>query len=127
MGVKITSGIHLNPTESVTLSDLSQAVKAAIGRGLKLAIFNCCSGLGLAASLAAFDLPTAIVMREAIPNRVAQDFLQTFLHSFESGSSLLVAVADARRQLQSIEADFPYATWLPVVFWNPTVEFPTWR
>lgn len=111
----------------MTLSDLSQAVKAAIGRGLKLAIFNCCSGLGLAASLAAFDLPTAIVMREAIPNRVAQDFLQTFLHSFESGSSLLVAVADARRQLQSIEPDFPCAAWLPVVFWNPTVELPTWR
>ena len=81
----------------------------------------------MAASLAAFDLPTAIVMREAIPNRVAQDFLQTFLHSFESGSSLLVAVADARRQLQSIEADFPCATWLPVVFWNPTVELPTWK
>ncbi|WP_373544423.1 CHASE2 domain-containing protein [Chamaesiphon sp.] len=119
--------IHLNPTESVTLSDLSQAVKAAIGRGLKLAIFNCCSGLGVATSLAAFDLPTAIVMREAIPNRVAQDFLQTFLRSFESGSSLLVAVADARRQLQSIEADFPCATWLPVVFWNPTVELPTWK
>jgi CHASE2 domain-containing sensor protein len=119
--------IQLNAIESVTLSDLSHAVTAAIGRGLKLAIFNCCSGLGVAASLATLGIPTAIVMREAIPNRVAQDFLQTFLHSFESGSSLLVAVAAARRRLQSIEADFPCATWLPVVFWNPTVELPTWK
>jgi CHASE2 domain-containing sensor protein len=119
--------IHLNPLESATLSDLSPAVTAAIGRGLKLAIFNCCSGLGVAASLAAFDLPTAIVMREAIPNRVAQDFLQTFLRSFESGNSLLIAVADARQRLKAIESDFPCATWLPVVFWNPTVELPTWR
>jgi CHASE2 domain-containing sensor protein len=119
--------IQLNAIESVTLSDLSHAVTAAIGRGLKLAIFNCCSGLGVAASLATLGIPTAIVMREAIPNRVAQDFLQTFLHSFESGSSLLVAVAAARRQLQSIESDFPCATWLPVVFWNPTVELPTWK
>jgi CHASE2 domain-containing sensor protein len=119
--------IRLNASESVTLNDLSHAIKAAIGRGLKLAIFNCCSGLGVAASLAACDLPAAIVMREAIPNRVAQDFLQTFLQSFESGSSLLVAVATARHRLQSIESDFPCATWLPVVFWNPTVELPTWK
>ncbi|PSB40144.1 hypothetical protein C7B77_28760, partial [Chamaesiphon polymorphus CCALA 037] len=119
--------IHLNPTESVTLNDLRPAVTAAIGRGLKLAIFNCCSGLGVAASLAAFDLPTAIVMREAIPNRVAQDFLQAFLRSFESGNSLLIAVADARQRLKEIESDFPCATWLPVVFWNPTVELPTWK
>jgi len=118
--------IHLNPLESVTLNDVSHALATAIGRGLKLAIFNCCSGLGLGTSLAKLNIPTAIVMRAAIPNRVAQDFLQTFLHSFKSGNSLLVAVAAAKRQLQSIEADFPCATWLPVVFWNPTVALPTW-
>ena len=118
--------IHLNPLESVTLNDVSHALATAIGRGLKLAIFNCCSGLGLGTCLAQLNIPTAIVMRAAIPNRVAQDFLQTFLHSFKSGNSLLVAVAAAKRQLQSIEADFPCATWLPVVFWNPTVALPTW-
>jgi hypothetical protein len=83
--------IHLNQSEIVTFNDLSHAVKSAIGRGLKLAIFNCCSGLGLAANLATLNIPTTIVMREAIPNRVAQDFLQIFLRSFESGNSLLVA------------------------------------
>jgi CHASE2 domain-containing sensor protein len=119
--------VNLNLTESVTLTDLSDALQAAIGRGLKLAILNCCSGLGLATSLAELNIPTAIVMREAIPNRVAQKFLQTFLHGFEHGNSLLAAVANARRQLQTIETDFPCASWLPVVFWNPTVELPTWR
>ncbi len=119
--------VNLNPTESVTLTDLSDALQAAIERGLQLAIFNCCSGLGLATSLAALHIPTAIVMREAIPNRVAQDFLKTFLDRFESGNSLLMAVAAARQQLQSIESDFPCASWLPVVFWNPTVALPTWK
>jgi CHASE2 domain-containing sensor protein len=119
--------IQLNRLESVTLTDLSQVFKVAIGRGLKLAIFNCCHGLGLATTLAALDIPTAIVMREAIPNRVAQDFLQTFLHSFESGNSLLAAVAAARCRLQLLEANFPCATWLPVVFWNPTVPLSTWK
>jgi CHASE2 domain-containing sensor protein len=119
--------IRLNPTESATLTDLRPALQTAIAGGLNLAIFNCCSGLGLATSLAELNIPTAIVMREAIPNRVAQDFLQTFLHSFESGKSLLAAVAAARQRLEAIESDFPCATWLPVVFWNPTVELPTWR
>ncbi|WP_310413353.1 CHASE2 domain-containing protein [Chamaesiphon sp. OTE_8_metabat_110] len=122
-----TGTIHLNPRETIALKDISDAIAIAIECGLKLAIFNCCSGLGVAASLAALDIPTAIVMREAIPNRVAQDFLQTFLYSFESGNSLLVAVADARRRLKAIETDFPCATWLPVVFWNPTVPLPTWK
>jgi CHASE2 domain-containing sensor protein len=119
--------IRLNPTESATLTDLRAALTTAIAGGLKLAIFNCCSGLGVAASLAELNIPTAIVMREPIPNRVAQDFLQTFLDSFQLGNSLLAAVSAARQQLQAIESDFPCATWLPVVFWNPTVELPTWR
>jgi CHASE2 domain-containing sensor protein len=123
----IIGAVNLNSTESVTLNDLSDALAAAIERGLKLAILNCCSGLGLATSLAGLNIPTAIVMREGLPNRVAQEFLQIFLHSFERGNPLLMAVADARRKLQSIEANFPCASWLPVVFWNPTVELPTWR
>jgi CHASE2 domain-containing sensor protein len=119
--------IQLSPKESLTLVDLSHALKSAIERGLKLAIFNSCSGLGLATNLSALNIPTVIVMREAIPNQVAQQFLQTFLDSFAGGKSLLAAVRDARQQLQSIEKDFPCATWLPVVFCNPTIELPTWR
>jgi CHASE2 domain-containing sensor protein len=124
---RIAGAVQLNPLESVTLTDLRSALQAAIGSGLKLAIFNCCSGLGLATSLAACNLPSAIVMREGLPNRVAHDFLQAFLHSFERGNSLVTAVAAARQRLQAIEGDFPCATWLPAVFWNPTVELPTWK
>ncbi len=119
--------IKLNGDESVCLTTLSHALKSAIARGLKLAIFNSCSGLGLATSLAELNIPTVIVMREAIPNRVAQDFLRGFLSSFADGNSLLSAVRDGRAKLQQLEADFPCATWLPVVFCNPSVELPTWK
>jgi CHASE2 domain-containing sensor protein len=119
--------IRLNGDESVCLTTLSHALKSAIARGLKLAIFNSCSGLGLATSLATLNIPTVIVMREAIPNRVAQDFLRGFLSSFAGGNSLLSAVRDGRAKLQQIEVDFPCATWLPVVFCNPSVELPTWK
>ncbi len=119
--------IRLNADESVCLKTLRHALESAIARGLKLAIFNSCSGLGLATSLATLNIPTVIVMREAIPNRVAQDFLRGFLSSFAGGNSLLSAVRDARAKLQQIEVDFPCATWLPVVFCNPSVELPTWK
>ena len=119
--------IHLNAEESVTLVEINNALESAIRRGLKLAIFNSCSGLGLATNLAELNIPTVIVMREAIPNQVAQDFLRVFLSSFAAGSPLLWAVREAKQQLQGIEREFPCATWLPVVFCNPSVELPTWR
>jgi CHASE2 domain-containing sensor protein len=119
--------IQLSAQESLTLVDLHQALQSAIERGLQLAIFNSCSGLGLATNLSALNIPTVIVMREAIPNQVAQQFLQTFLENFAGGKSLLAAVRAARQRLQDIEDQFPCATWLPVVFCNPTIELPTWR
>jgi CHASE2 domain-containing sensor protein len=119
--------IQLSVQESLTLADLSYVLQSAIKRGLKLAIFNSCSGLGLATNLSTLNIPTVIVMREAIPNQVAQQFLQSFLGSFAGGKSLLAAVGHARQQLQAIEHNFPCATWLPVVFCNPTIELPTWQ
>ncbi len=119
--------IRLNASESLTLAGLSHALTAAIERGLQLAIFNSCSGLGLGTNLAALNIPTVIVMRESVPNRVAQSFLREFLKSFAKGTALLVAVRHARQQLQVLEHDYPCATWLPVVFWNPLTVMPTWK
>jgi CHASE2 domain-containing sensor protein len=119
--------IQLNPTESLTLMELSHALASAIAHGLQLAIFNSCSGLSLATDLAALNMPTVIVMREAIPNRIAQNFLRDFLKNFAQDKPLLTAVRNARQQLQVLERDFPCATWLPVVFWNPSVAMPTWQ
>jgi CHASE2 domain-containing sensor protein len=127
MPQQVVGSIRLNDRESVTLTELKYALDAAIKRGLKLAIFNSCSGLGMATSLAELNIPTVIVMREVIPNRVAQDFLRGFLSSFVEGNSLLYAVREAKQRLEAIERVFPCATWLPVVFWNPAVELPTWE
>jgi hypothetical protein len=118
--------IQINATESLTLRELSYALESAIDHGLQLAIFNSCSGLSLGADLAALNIPTVIVMREAVPNLVAQSFLREFLRSFAQGRSLLTAVRHGRQQLQVLERNFPCATWLPVVLWNPIVALPTW-
>ncbi len=119
--------LYINPNESITLEQLKNALKKAIARGLHLAIFNSCEGLGLAQKLSDLNIPQTIVMREPVPDRVAQDFLKYFLTEFSRGQSFYLAVREAREKLQGIETEFPGASWLPVVFQNPASPTPTWE
>ncbi|TRT55421.1 MAG: CHAT domain-containing protein [Microcystis aeruginosa Ma_QC_C_20070703_M131] len=125
-----TGRIYINENSthnSLTISQLEEALKTAIEKGLKLAIFNSCDGLGLAQALEKLHIPTVIVMREPIPNRVAQEFFQQFLTAFALEQlPLYLAVQQARRKLQGLEDDFPAASWLPVICQNLAVEPPTW-
>ncbi|MGJ3245285.1 MAG: CHASE2 domain-containing protein [Elainellaceae cyanobacterium] len=122
-----TGVLQLNPTDALTLEQLRYALRYAIAQGLKLAIFNSCDGLGLAQSLADLHIPQVIVMREPVPDQVAQQFLRYFLASFSSGQSLYCSVREARERLQGMEDTYPCATWLPVIFQNPAEEPPRWR
>lgn len=114
-----TGEIAINPTDRLTIEQLRNALKAGISRGIKLAIFNSCDGVGLARSLAALNIPQLIVMREPVPDRIAQEFLQQFLFAFAHGKSLYLSVREAREKLQSWEQQFPCASWLPVICQNP--------
>ncbi len=118
--------IYINTTDKLTLDQLDNALRAAIERGLQLAIFNSCDGLGLARHLASLHIPQIIVMREQVPDLVAQEFLKNFLNAFASGKSLYVAVRQAREMLQGLENDFPCATWLPVICQNPAFMPMIW-
>jgi S1-C subfamily serine protease len=110
-----TGIIYINKTESLTIPDLRYALKKAIEKGLQLAIFNSCDGLGLAQDLADLNLPQMIVMREPVPDKVAQEFLKYFLRSFSGDQSFYLAVREARERLQGWEGQFPCASWLPVI------------
>jgi len=118
--------IYINQNSSLTIYELKNALKYALTRGLKLAIFNSCNGLGLAQQLADLHIPQIIVMRENVPDLIAQAFLKYFLLSFASGQSLYLAVRYARERLQGLEDDFPAASWLPIICQNPAEEPPTW-
>lgn len=110
-----TGIIYINQTESLTIPDLRYALKKAIEKGLQLAIFNSCDGLGLAQDLADLNLPQMIIMREPVPDKVAQEFLKYFLRSFSGGQSFYLAVREARERLQGWEGQFPCASWLPII------------
>ena len=119
--------LQLNAHQRLTLDQLKYALQTAIAHGLKLAIFNSCDGLGLARSLADLSIPQVMVMREPVPDQVAQTYLRYFLIAFSQGQSLYRSVRIAREQLQGLEADFPCASWLPVIYQNPAETPTTWK
>ncbi|WP_444980484.1 nSTAND1 domain-containing NTPase [Microseira wollei] len=125
-----TGRIYINENKtnnSLAIAELETALKDAIERGLKLAIFNSCDGLGLALELEKLNIPTVIVMREPVPNFVAQEFFKYFLEAFAfERLPLYLAVQQARRKLEALENDFPGASWLPAICQNPAVQPPNW-
>jgi hypothetical protein len=98
--------IYLNNRTPLEISRLKIEVERAVDRGLKIAIFNCCSGLGLAEQLSDVNLPYIIVMREKIPDRVAQQFLVDLLTQYREGNSFPEAFRYARQRLILADGSF---------------------
>ena len=124
---KETGCIKINDRDSLTTKELKYALTKAVAKGLKIAIFNSCDGLGLARELADLKIPQIIVMREPVPDKVAQEFLKYFLTAYARGESFYLAVREARAKLQGLEDRYPCATWLPVIVQNPAETPPAWQ
>ena len=118
--------LQLNPERVLELEEIHHALRNAIQNGLQLAIFNSCDGLGLAHALDELQLPHLVVMREPVPDPVAQQFLKHFLSAFAQGRSLHLSVRAARERLQGMEKICPCASWLPVIYQHPDVSSLTW-
>ncbi|MCY7277528.1 MAG: CHASE2 domain-containing protein, partial [Phormidesmis sp. CAN_BIN44] len=119
--------IYINSNDSFALEELRGTLNRAIVQGLQLAIFNSCDCLGLAWELEQLKIPQVIVMRERVPDRVAQEFLKAFLQAFSQGKPLYSAVRQARERLEGIQDEFPCATWLPTIWQNPAIAPLIWR
>jgi CHAT domain len=70
---------QINENESINIKMLEKTLPRAVKNGLRLVIFNSCNGLRLANDLASSRVPQIIVMRESVPDYVAQTFLSNFL------------------------------------------------
>jgi uncharacterized protein YjbI with pentapeptide repeats len=119
--------ININRNETLSIPQLKNALQKAIQQGLQLAIFNSCDGLGLALNLTELNIPQMIIMREPVPDKVAQEFLKNFLTAFSSGKPLYISVREAREKLQGLENEYPTCTWLPVIIQNPSQIPPMWN
>ena len=124
---------QINPEDSLNPEEIRNTFREAIAKGLKLAIFNSCDGLGLAQQFANLGLPYIIVWREAVPDKIAQDFLKYFLNSFARGKSLFASVQDARIKLQELtdkedsQKQIPGVNWLPIICQNTPETAPSWE
>ena len=119
--------IHISPTDSLTINEFQNAMKRAIQQGVQLAIFNSCEGLGLAKQLASLNIPQMIVMRAPVPDRIAQNFLEYFLHELANNKSIYLSVRYAREQLaekDNVDQDY---SWLPAIYQNPTIVPQDWK
>lgn len=119
--------IDLNQDERLTIDQIKFALIKAVRQGLKIAIFNSCDGLGLAQQLSDLQVPYVVVMREPIPDYVAQKFLQYLLAAFVAGAPFHAAVGEARQRLAGLDTDVPCTSWLPVVWQNPTAPAIYWQ
>jgi CHASE2 domain-containing sensor protein len=122
-----TGKIYLHKEcEGLEFEDISNAIDTAVKKGLKIAIFNSCDGLGLGHSLSELGVSQIILMREPVPDIVAQTFLGIFLKLYAQGSSFYQSVSDARKKLQKLD-DFPCADWLPTIYQSSTNYPPSWE
>lgn len=120
--------LMLNHQDEISVEDFRLSLKEAIKKGLRLVIFNSCDGLGLAKQLADLNLSQCIVMKEPVPDRVAIEFLDRFLHQFaERSQPLLTSVHIARQGLEHFNFQYPNVTWLPTVCVRSNAEPLTWR
>ena len=107
--------IDLNDEDRLSIEEFKNSLKYAIDKGLQLAIFNSCDGLGLANQLANLGLSRIIVMREPVPDMVAVKFLEYFFTEFANNKSLFGSVQIAKGRLEHFEKLYPGAMWLPTI------------
>ncbi len=120
--------IYLNPQTTIEISTLKPEIKKAVICGLQIAIFNCCSGLGIAHQLRDANITYLIVMRAEIPNRIAQEFLEKLLAEYSSGADFVRAFQLARDRISiSTKSWLKFANWLPVLFHNPLSHPVNWQ
>ncbi|MGK7908146.1 MAG: protein kinase [Synechococcus sp.] len=123
-----TGVLYLDSQTPIAISQLKGALKTAVrDGGLQLGIFNSCDGLGLAAELEDVHFPLSIVMREPVPNVVAQRFLKYFLQAYTRGKPLYLALRQARLLLEDDSEELPYVHWLPAIAHDTSTNPLLWQ
>jgi hypothetical protein len=125
--IKPIGKIYLDRNTSISISKIKEDLRIAVERGLQIAIFNCCSGLGLAWELAELNIPYTIVMRSQIPEWLAQQFCSDLLGTYSKGGDFAAAFHHARgRLVRATDLDDDFDSWLPMLLHNPDSNRSTW-
>jgi hypothetical protein len=128
-GTQQTLGtIYLDKDTPISIDKIKSDLKQAVDRGLQIAIFNCCSGLGLAQAVTDLNIPYLIVMRSQIPDKLAQQFCRDLLVRYSQGEIFSTAFQYARARLKpATDRHDEFESWLPMLFHNPNSDQVTWQ
>jgi CHASE2 domain-containing sensor protein len=128
-GTQQTLGtIYLDKDTPISIDKIKSDLKQAVDRGLQIAIFNCCSGLGLAQAVTDLNIPYLIVMRSQIPDKLAQQFCRDLLVRYSQGETFPTAFQYARARLKpATDRHDEFESWLPMLFHNPNSDRVTWQ
>lgn len=128
-GTQQTLGtIYLDKHTPISIDKIKSDLKQAVDRGLQIAIFNCCSGLGLAQAVTDLNIPYLIVMRSQIPDKLAQQFCRDLLTRYSQGETFTTAFQYARARLKpATDRQDEFESWLPMLFHNPNSDRVTWQ
>jgi hypothetical protein len=97
--------IYLDKKTSIEIDKIKKDLRQAVDRGLQIAIFNCCSGLGLSQELADLNIPYLIVMRSQISDQLAQQFCRDLLLHYSQGYLFTAAFDTPHAYASNLQAD----------------------
>lgn len=107
---------------TLAMNDLEEPLEQARKNGLKVAIFNSCSGLRIADSLVRYGIQS-VVMREPIRNDAALRFLEYLTQHLLKFNDIHTATLKACGQMRSIDRiGLPSAYLLPSFFSPPNQQ-----
>ncbi|ELR99799.1 CHASE2 domain-containing protein [Gloeocapsa sp. PCC 73106] len=116
--------LAIAPGVAITLEELRPSLEIAQASGLQFALFNSCSGLSIAKTLIDLGLNQVVIMREPIPNSVAQLFVVRFLEVLVEQQDVVEAVEASRLFLkQQYQIKYPSGYLIPSLFGHPGAGF----
>jgi CHASE2 domain len=114
--------LELAPGVSLAIWEIEAQLAIAIQRGLRLAIFNSCSGLQIAEALIRLGVSQVLVMRETIQDQVAHQFLQQLCQQVTRYQTISTALQRVYRYFQAEQISYPSAHLIPSLYCHPDLQ-----
>ncbi|HBY80965.1 MAG TPA: histidine kinase, partial [Cyanobacteria bacterium UBA11148] len=124
----LTGGkIELAAGVTLSISEIEYQLTEAKNRGLRVAIFNSCSGLCIAESLIQLGLSQVVVMREKIHDTVAHGFLHRLCQGLAGYKDIQTALWQTCEYFESEKYAYPSAYLIPSLFRHPSPQVDLFR
>ena len=118
----LTGGeLGIGPNETITISELRKPLMKAKQNGLQFAIFNSCKGLKIGEALNDMGINQVVVMRYAIHDEVAPEFLKELVEHLDNHKDIHEALIETTAFFEE-HPRYTSADLVPSIFRHPESE-----